>query len=70
MENPSNKNMTIEEAYKKLGTPGLKTKVKLFFDQLKDYINSRPRSHKTTTVAGLGIMREDPLVYKFGGNVD
>ena len=70
MENLSNKNITKEEAYKKLGTPDLKTKVQLFFDQLKDYINSRPRSHKTTTVAGLGTMREDPLVYKFGGNVD
>lgn len=69
MENLSNKNITKEEAKKNLGTPDLKTRMKVFFDQLKEYVNSRPRSHKTTTVAGLGTMRKDPLVYKFGGNV-
>ena len=67
MENLSNKNITKEEAYKKLGTPDLKTKVKLFFDQLKDYINSRPRSHKSMPSPGLGVNREHSLVYRFGG---
>lgn len=67
METLSNKNITLEEAKNNLGTPDLKTRIKMFFDQMKDYINSRPRSHKHMIGAGLGVHRDDPLIFKFGG---
>jgi hypothetical protein len=54
METLSNKNITLEEAKNNLGTPDLKTRMMVFFDQLKNYINSRPRSHKHMIGAGLG----------------
>lgn len=67
METLSNKNITLEEAKNNLGTPDLKTRIKVFFDQMKDYINSRPRSHKHMIGAGLGTHRDNPLIFKFGG---
>lgn len=67
METLSNKNLTQNEAEQKLGEPGFRTKVKLFMNQLKDYINRQPRSHKHMIGAGLGVHRDNPLIYKFGG---
>lgn len=67
METLSNKNLTQNEAEQKLGDPGFRTKVKLFLDQLKDYINQQPRSHKSMPSAGLGTAPNHPLVYRRGG---
>lgn len=70
METLSNKDITLEEAKNNLGTPDLKTRIKVFFDQMKDYINSRPRSHKMWSNAGLGTTREHLLIHKTGGNLN
>ena len=70
METLSNKNLTQNEAEQKLGEPGFRTKVKLFLDQLKDYINRQPRSHKHMIGAGLGTTPNHPLVFRFGGKYE
>ena len=70
METLSNKNLTQNEAEQKLGDPGFRTKVKLFLDQLKDYINQQPRSHKHMIGAGLGATPNHPLVFRFGGKYE
>jgi hypothetical protein len=70
METLSNKNITLEEAKNNLGTPDLKTRIKVFSDQIKNYINSRPRSHKRVPYAGLKQDRDHPLLVKFGGNLN
>lgn len=70
METLSNKNITFEEAKNNLGTPDLKTRMMVFFDQLKNYINKNPRSHKRVPYAGLKQDRDHPLLVKFGGNLN
>ena len=67
METLSNKNFNPDDIRTRLSEPGFRTKVKLFLDQVKDYINRQPRSNKSMPSAGLGTAPNHPLVYKFGG---
>lgn len=69
-EQLNNKNLTLEEVRAQLGNPDLKKRLQISWDKIKEFVNRKPRSHKMGSVAGLGTMRDHPLIYKIGGGLN